>query len=750
MKKRILSVILCLFLLFSLTACGEGGFTPSQKAFDTKVQSSVPSTDEVIAQNEKYTLKYDSETGGIKLVEIATGTEWGTTPVTKAEQQPVEGVEAPNKKPVVKSAIRVGYTDPKISGGGVEILNSFTDAYRGGRMTYTPIENGVTIEYYFDDYQFMIPVDYVLKDDYLSISVDSTKIQENDLKVTSIALAPFLCSVENDSPDSYLFMPSGSGALLDTASHSTIGLSYEAYIYGDDLSMEREYDTGDEVDVRLPVYGYKDGNLGGFAIIDSGDDAAILSTTSGNTVYGFSAIYPSFQLRGTIKHLARTYNNTYYTNIFPNDMLEGTFSIRFYPLSGETADYGSMADIYRDYLVNECGLTENTQDKAMSVSVIGGAEITKSFLGVPYTTVMPTTTVSETNTIISELTESIGNMSVKLKGFGASGVDIGKIGGGYKLSDNIGSSSQLKKLSSLCAESNIDLYMDYELVRFSSSGSGFSFSSDVIMNCGYIKSDQYVIDKAIRANDTTKKYRLLRPVEFANAAAKTITANQKWQLSGVALDTLSSLSYADYSDYNETVMYNAKYGFADAVSEAISQLKDNNQKYMAYQANAYAAVKADIITDVPIMSNDGYAFKEDVPFYSMVFKGYVPMTTESINLADDPQRAILAAVESGIGLNYTVTNTWDNSLIDSVYPYFYSTTYASVKDDMLAVYGELADYYESIGGAKITSNTVISSGVHCTTFDNGVVVYVNYNDNATQTPAGEIGALDYIITGGAA
>ena len=49
----------------------------------------------------------------------------------------------------------------------------------------------------------------------------------------------------------------------------------------------------------------------------------------------------------------------------------------------------------------------------------------------------------------------------------------------------------------------------------------------------------------------------------------------------------------------------------------------------------------------------------------------------------------------------------------------------------------------------ITSNTIISSGVHSTTFDNGVTVYVNYNSKAAQTPAGEVAALDYIVIGGA-
>ena len=171
---------------------------------------------------------------------------------------------------------------------------------------------------------------------------------------------------------------------------------------------------------------------------------------------------------------------------------------------------------------------------------------------------------------------------------------------------------------------------------------------------------------------------------------------------------------------------------------------------MASDANDFTAVAADLIVDAPVSSDKGYTFVEDVPFYAMVFKGYVPMTCGAVNLTSNPQETLLGAVEGGIGLNYTVINQWDNKLIDAVYPYFYSTVYSSVKNDILAAYDSLAEYYNSINKAKIVSNTLVSSGVHCTVFDNGVTVYVNYNNAPAQSPAGEIAALNYIVTGGAA
>ena len=749
MKKRILSLVICLFLLLGLMACGEGGFTPSQKAFDKDVRSNTPSSDQEIAKNDKYTLQYDSRLGGITIIDNATGTTWKTCPDPVGEQQ-FDAMGMPLRRHgFPQSVLEVGYMDKTISGGGNQVATTYESVVSGGRMVYKPIENGVTIEYYFDLLEIMIPVDYVLCDDYVSITVDSTKIQENALKVTYVSIAPFLSSVPNDTEDSYLFIPSGSGALLSVDSYNDQGIIYKSYIYGEDLTMEEQYIATDKNEVRLPVYGYKNGSIGGFAIIDNGADTAILQTSSGNTAYKFSTVYPSFQLRGYTEHLATSFSRKHKANIYPSNMVEGKFSIRFYPLTDEKANYSGMAEVYQNYLVKECGMTETKNDKAVSVNIIGGTEITKSFLGVPYKTLFATTTVNQANDIVSELSESVDALAVKLKGFGSTGIDIGGIGGGYKLGDTLGSAAQLKKLVSNNSE-KVDLYMDYEVVKYASSGSGFKYFDDAVMNSGVIKSDQYIIDKALRNNDEKAKYRLLRPTRFSDAVEKALTANGKFTLGGASFDTLASLSYSDYTDINDTVAYNSKHGFGDAVSAALKQAKEKNQKVMVSNANAYAAVNADIIVNVPTVSDRGFSFKESVPFYSMVFKGYVPMTTESINTAVTPEKAVLAAVEGGLGLNYTLISQWDNSLINSYYPYFNTTLYSSVKEDLLSTYGELADYYESINGAKITSNTVIDTGVHCTVFDNGVTVYVNYNSSSVQTPAGEIGAYEYIVTGGAA
>lgn len=795
MKKRVISVIICLLLLMvPLSSCKENKFVPAKKPFDKKAQTYKLFDGATVAQNNKYSLKFNEDTTSISIVETSSGKIWDMcpTPTSSGSSDNIFGLEGfVNESYFVKSAIRIKYMSTRTTGGAETFANSYNEAER---VVCKEIDNGLTVEYYFDAQEIMVPVSFVLVDDYISISVDSTKIQENDkYHLVSVGLAPFLCSVENQSantgeektdetdenadaenamldfesaeaeeafnaenaakesttPDSYLFLPSGSGAILDTTAQGNVGITLDSYVYGDDVTKNEFIVPTKDTKVRLPVYGFKDGDKGGFVIIDRGAETAVIHTASGAESDGFSNIYAAFQLRGSTEHESKSFKWSQILSIYPENMLEGVFSVRFYPLTDDKANYSFMAETYRKYLIDECGLEKTGEEKALHLNLIGGTEITKSFVGVPYKTVFATTTVNDANKIVSELSGEIGNFSVKLKGFGKSGVDIGEIGGSFAINGNIGSVADLKTLSGVCKDKGVDLYFDYDVVRFSTGGSGFSFSKDAVMNCGFIKADQYLMDKALCNVSEKYRYRLLRPIKFEDAVDKSVKAAEKWEIGGVSFDTLSSYSYSDYTDYKAGIMYNSKYGFGEAATSALNKIKDN-QKFMASEANAYIALKADIISDAPTSSTNGYAFLEDVPFYAMVFKGYVPMVSESVNLGSTPEKIILGAVEGGMGLGYTVINNWDNSLIDAMYPYFYSSTYAGVKDEIIAQYSDLKAYYDSIKDAKIVSNEVIASGVHCTTFEGGVKVYVNYNNNAVQTPDGEVEALGYkyIIQGG--
>lgn len=743
--KRFLILLLSLVLLFALTSCGVAQVQP---AFNTKT-AMAPLADNLIAENDTYRLDWNEENYGVILTNKVTGEVWGTSP-KESDEVKLDSFGMPVKRhEMVNSVLSVYYRDKKSNTDNNNIY-SYNGVVENGHVRCARIENGVHVEYYFDSKEFMIPVDFVLYEDHLTISVNPKLIQENKNIVTSVSIAPFFCSAENDTEDAYLFVPSGSGALISTETDSLQGQTFSAPVYGEDLAQEKLYDVEKQEAVRMPVFGVDNGSNGTFAIIEGAAEAASIEAIAGGEAYSYSTVFPTFQVRGYTEHQTRVFSSAIRTYIiYAEAMISQEMKVSFYPLSSlSECDYSVMAHTYRSYLKENGKLPKASDTLQLNVNIIGGSQVTKSFLGVPYETVYPTTTVAQAKDIVSDLSKTIkGDLSVNLKGFGSSGIDVGEIAGGYNVSGKIGNTSEIKKLDALCRDKKIDLFMDFDLVRYSSSANGFSTFFDNASTAGNQKVSQYVYDKAINTHKKSEIYYILSPWQFENAAKKLISKSKKLGVSGISLTSLTSLSYSDYSERSDNKYY-SKVGFADTVEKVMKTI-GKEKRILAANANIYAALLADAVVDTPTSSSKSFAFFADVPFYQMVLRGHVPMTTESINLSDEPENVILKAVESGSGLNYTVISQWNNALIDSNYSYFYSSVYSDVKDDIGDSVKRLSDYYESIGKAGITSNNILENGLRVTEFDNGVKVYVNYTDTPLESPAGTVEAKDYLVEEGA-
>lgn len=743
MQKKIISFICCIAFLVTLTACGDGS-APIAKAFDKKAQTGMPS-DSLIAQNSNYRLEWDEDTCGVILTDLATGLVYGTSPES-GEGEQLDELGMPIKKhPQVNSVLTVKYMDYESNTESTVL--SYNGAVKGGRVRCGKAGDALVAEFYFDSQGFMIPVSYELLEDSVRISIDSSKIEESQNQILQISLAPFWCSAENDSENTYLFIPSGSGALAGTASYSQQGITFSSEVYGRDLALNEIADVSTEKSVRLPVYGAKSADYKAtLAVIESGADSALIESITGSTAFGYTAVYPTFRMRGYTNHTVKMFVWQEVENmIYSKRMIKDKLSVRFFPLSGDNADYNGMAHKYREYLEDSGKLKSNSDDSRLSLTFVGGTMTTKSFLGIPYKTLYPVTTLSQVTKTVKEISENTDiKLSVILKGFGESGIDVGKIAGGYKIGSAFGSVSDLKELIKLCEDKNAELYMDFDVVGFSDSANGFSTLFDSVFNSGNQRSVQYYYNKALRDQKSDNTYYLLRPSLLNDALTKLSEKTEKWDLTGIALNSLTSSSYSDYKDRTESKYY-AKSGMSKLVSGSINNLKKNGTAIASFDANGYAAELSDIITGTPTYSSGDYSFSADIPFYEIVFKGSVPMTAESINLESDTQKAVLRAVESGTGISYTVSGSWDNKLINSDFKLFYNSKYDSIKGSIFENAERLSEYYKKISGAHISSHKILESGLRETVFDNGVTVFVNYGDAACASPAGEVPPHDFLV-----
>lgn len=732
MKRKISAVILSLLMLATAVGCGADK-GKALSAFDVKHENKSEQSF-TAAENGEWSLLWDREHYRILLKSRTDGTVWSTLPeelLTPSLDE--EGYEK-NNNPQLENPLTVQYINPENM--QLEVLYGYTGSLKKGTYGIEKISDGIKITYYFDNKQISVPVEYRLLENGMRVSVDPTEICEGELKVYSIALSPFFCSVGNDSADGCLFVPSGSGAIIKPSEwNADVGYTCSYPVYGRDGQLKNTNTDGitNSHPVRLPVYGAADGESGVLAIIDKGAESARVNCNAGNSKFGFSAVYADFEIRGVASDGSYSEN----AQISP-------ISVSFFPLKGEKASYSGMAEAYREYLVKEYGIRKVSKETAASLELLGATQIDSQFLGIPYRSLYPMTTFKQALSIIKDFSEKTGAApAVKLSGFGLSGLNNGKPAGGLKFASVLGGKKDIKALTDFAADGSAELYMNYNTVNFSKSGAGISKTFDYARNTVGQKA---LVRKRILGSNKEEK-----TAEYFVAREKLCELGKKAADNAVELG-IAGLSLAEaasgvYSDYSEQKYY-ARGGFAADYSEVIGYGREKGNKILADSANLYAAVSADIITGAPDCSDKNDLFYADIPFYQMVFKGYVPMTGSPLNLAAEPEDRLLFAAETGTGLGFMFIGSYSSDLFSAEENIYHSVLYGAASDSVCETVLKYIKYFKAVEGAAISEHSILSDTLRKTVFDNGAWVYVNYGNTAADTPIGPVGAKSYIFTEG--
>ncbi len=747
-------VILCLALLLLGAGCGEKSaallkFNMPEK-FDQYKTSCV-------AENDRYSLIWNAESERVILYDRIMDCEWSYVPYESLNSSYNEEGDEATIHPRLESPITVNYyaTSTLIDNE----TNASAQSINKGTYTMKPINNGVEITYYFEKFEFTVPVAFILREDGVDISVDPTRIEENsEYCISSIVIAPFFCSIANENAGKdghYIFYPSGSGTLLYPTYTGDEGTSTSESVFGEDLNIEKEEILTPTETIRMPVFGVVNQDKGVCAIIKSGAECAYLNTRIGQKLTGYSYVGAEFKIRGYQEAIQTLFSTSVVkTNIYADGFSPDTLTVGFYPLYNEEATYANMANIYRDYLKDNGSFSESgSDDRLLNLKIVGGIETKKFNFGIPSTAMLTATTVNQAKDMVSEIKDLTGaSMNVNLVGFGQSGNDIGVIAGNYKLNSAFGKKKDMQALAELCKTQGTNLYMNFDMVRFSSAGGGLSSAfGKANSTTGSFSTKTYYSINFRTQNADLRSYYLASRAKFGEIAEKIEKGADKLGLSGVSLDTLTSLVYSDYSDR----AYYAGANFANQVTDVIDTFRENGYKVAGSDANYFAAANCDHVYDVPTSSSKYRNYSVDVPFYEMVFKGYVSMSGTSLNLATNKNTTLLKAVESGSGLQYTLVGSYDTQLITSGQNVFYGSLYwdeaieRGVKTDIVETVAAYKDYFEQVKNAEIIDHKVINDDVRLTVFNNGVSVYVNYGDKDYAAAEGAVTAGGYLVVKGA-
>lgn len=729
---KILTICVCVLLILVLfTGCKEDTITNSGY-IDNETSDVIAS--QIVASNQNLTLKWDSDAKCVLLVNNKTGKVWSDINYDLYN----EGSTSGN----ANSAVKINVADPvMLSWTAYDIYSSFDE---GGSIDCEQIENGIKVTYYFKDASVSIPINYVLNDDSLKISIKGSEIKENSEsgQLVSVSVAPFMCSAATND-DSYLFVPSGMGAIMNSTINSDGIRTWSGEVYGSDKARRIAEYYSDVEEVRLPVFGAKDGKDAIFAVIDTNAETAVINAEAGNERMERSNAFAEFYFRGydTYRYGSGAFGNSVFTRT-SESLYQGEVSVSYYLLDENDADINGMARIYKKLL----GIDSKKSSAKFSpyaLNVLGGTKISQSTLGVPSEELVALTTFEDAKKIINKAKNETGiNPAVKLTNFGDGGMLPATIAGGKNFSNVYGGNEEYKSLLKYANDNKLDLFTDFDVIRYSESGWGVSRNGDSAKTPTRYNATQYKQDP-IRNFVEELSYNLVSRDSLEGVVDNVIEKEKKNGTSGLSFDTLTCYAYSDYSNKE----YYAKAGTSNQISTILNKVKKEDFKLGATAANDYSALMADTVFDTPSSTGDYNSLDFAVPFYQMIFGKTTPLYSTPLNKASNFERHLMYSAMSGMGISYEVINDLNINSNDLSTDKLYSLSFYDNVDEIKTILLEkdYAKFYNSVAGQGIKSYNIINKQVSKTVFGNGVTVYANHSAFKVKSPIGELEAYGYAV-----
>lgn len=711
-RNTIILILILVLIALPLSGCNKNITIVNVKPKDFSTLDT-----DIIDSNDKYTLSWDNETKNVILNNTSSEVVWSTVPYDFSQS----GETNIN----LNSPMFISYYN--ITDGSLSNAKAYSDCIELNNFSISSNEGKLLMNFYFEEAEILVPLEICLIEDGLQVNLKAEGIKESGkTRLIDVSFLPYLCSTPNSKDeDSYLFVPTGSGALLYTDEDvQDFSRTYTGEVYGTDGARQILDTTTKEEPIRLPVFGVKNHNSALFAIISNGAESAKITADAGNSRNGYSTVYTTFSLRGndeTEVKRAGYSDALVYSEKFDTDAV---YSVNYYPLNDENADYSGMANFYKDYLKEKGVLIDSSlSQQPYSIEFLGGSMVRDVVMGVPYSRLQVSTTLKQVNSILEELCkETNSNPMVLLKGFCEDGLDTGRIAGGYNYSSKLGGNKEYKSLSEFCKEKNVSLFTEYDIVRFNTSSDGFSTSVDIAETASNQLAAFYPLRVSIRnQNKDLKKYGFIKRSLLEDVTDKLLKKCD--YVEGISLTSLGSIAYSDFSNKE----YYVKLNMSSQVQELIKKTQKEGHIVNVGAANGYAAQICDSITEVPLSHGDYFAFDTVVPFYQMVFHGYSAMYSTPINLSVDSTAELLRAIESGVSPSFVLSDDVDTVLAETQSGEYFASNYEGNKYDIKSIITNTSDFFEKVGDSSIVSHKIIDNCISITEFSDGTTVWVNHS-----------------------
>lgn len=627
------------------------------------------------------------------------------------------------------------------------IATSYANALDNGNksLQMTGSGNRYRAEYRFvtgkaaEGLSITIPVTYEANEGSLRVSVITSEIAENkEYKLLDISLLPYLGAASKND-EGYLFIPDGSGALIPFGIGSSRAAEWSQNIYGRDAALKKK--TMNEVTeiVRLPVFGIKKKDSAMLAIIDRGEAlCSVYAQTEGMSSSWNTACF-TYRYREydtiTLNEMGWNERNIPCVSKTPNS--GQPFIVQYFFLEGEDADYAGMAKLHREYLMQKENIKKAEVPDAVPLYLDVNMSVRRirPVMGLPTEVVEPLTTYKELTGILDRFKAlGVESLIVKMDGWMDGGIY-------YKTPDKasfekaLGGKAGFAALASWAADNpEVRILPSAEFINGFMNGNGFIslFQGNRDITGALSLQNEFL------SSTGTKNYRkaawnLITPSYSIGMLMKYLQSYDKLTSQGIRGIALDGYGDTVYSDRYESVLNKIvsrtpvdRQTAVDIWQQGMRAARKAGGELMVTGGNSYAISCSDYIMGIPMESSQFKIATTDVPYYQILTTGLVKTTSTPVNFSKDSDTFYLRCLEYGTYPMYSLFASESSIVKNTALNNLYNGQYTLWLQKAADKYLEYRDAYQKISGAFIEDHQTLEDGRKQTTYDNGVIITVDY------------------------
>lgn len=715
---KLLAICLAMMLLLSL------GIFPA-------MADDVPAGYEIIAENSRFQLYLNEDIMAIILESKASGQRMYSS---------VEDMSAAKGnatwKGIYQSGIVMEYIEnEKKSGIQADFVNT------PHTIQYTYHESGFDALVSFDEIGISFLVQLKMDEAGLHITVPQNMIREKQpamYTLQSLQIFPFLGNTLLGEVKGYMLLPDGQGSLIFLENNEgQFGAPYSKAVYGNRIGVDginqNAYLTEAE-NIIMPVYGmvHEEKQIGFLGVIEEGEGAAEILAYPNGVRTNYNWITAKFTYR--MLYSQPTGPSSGAVEKITDHPRNFDLKLHFLLQDGENAHYAGLASSWREYLLEKNMLAKADAQREYDIRLeFVGLEKENMLIG---TREVVMTTYEQAWDILDQLNQGgVKNINAVFRGWQEDGLTGGLPLNGYHPSSVLGGERGIQQLMQSAADRGIGLSLEADFLMLNGiENPMFAYQNMKTITTKTLEWKTYGI-----VYDVLNYLPPERSRELAKNTLRELIDNQIKEISLTGFTNL-------VTDYHRDGKYMDSIHMMDVYQQIAQQYSEALHVSMA-EPNAYLWTYCDSLYDMPL-SDSGYLYvDQDVPFLSIALSGVMPLYSEYVNFQSDWNRCFLQMIEQGMRPSFLVTWEDNQKLKNTNSRNLYSTRYDLFRDLLVDWYTQLDDIHSCLADASVV-NHQIEGNLRKVEWDNGVVIYLNYGNQAGFMDDIEIPSMSYKVVDG--